>query len=225
MQLPPKPDITEPRQEKEKRATKDDKLATRPALAVGYHAPKRNTPEYYAMGLIDEILVQGKDTRLYQALVQKNGLTGDVTGGINSGLGNMFNINGPTLWDVSLFHDQDKSTDQILKVFDAEIQKIQTTPVDQATLDRALVKKRSWLYDKVEQTRRVRQGRPARLARAVRRRPQEDQRDRGRVPQSHAGADPEDRAEVPDARQPHDPGHRAQGRSGGSEEREVGGGP
>jgi len=151
-QLPPKPDISEPRQEKEKHASKDDRLATRPALAVGYHAPKRNTPEYYAMGLLDEILVQGKDSRLYQALVQKNGLTGDVNGGLNSGLGDMFNINGPTLWDVSLIHDKDKSTEAILKVFDAEIERVRTTPVDQATLDRALVKKRSWLYDKVEQT-------------------------------------------------------------------------
>jgi predicted Zn-dependent peptidase len=150
-QLPAKPDISEPRQEKEKRASKDDKLATRPALAIGYHAPPRNTPEYYAMGLIDEILVQGKDSRLYQALVQKNGLTGAITGGINSGLGDMYNINGPTLWDVSLFHDKDKSADQILKVFDAEIEKIRTTPVDQATIDRALVKERSRLYDKMEQ--------------------------------------------------------------------------
>ena len=149
-QLPPKPDISEPRQEKEKRASKDDKLATRPALAIGYHAPRRNTPEYYAMGLIDEIMLQGKDSRLYQALVQKNGLTGDVNGGINE-LGNMFNINGPVLWDVSLIHDKDKSDEQILKVFDAEIEKIRTTPVDQATLDRALVKKRSWFYDKMEQ--------------------------------------------------------------------------
>jgi predicted Zn-dependent peptidase len=150
--LPEKPDISEPRQEKEKRASKDDKLATRPALAVGYHTPRRNTPEYYAMGLIDEILVQGKDSRLYQALVQKTGLTGDVQGGINSGLGDMFNINGPTLWDVSLFHDKDKSSGEILKVFDAEIERIRTTPVDQATLNRALVKKRSGLYDKMEQT-------------------------------------------------------------------------
>ncbi|MEP6994531.1 MAG: insulinase family protein, partial [Acidobacteriota bacterium] len=150
-QLPGKPDIAEPRQEKEIRASKDDNLATRPALAVGYHAPRRNTPEYYAMGLIDEILVQGKDSRLYQALVQKTGLTGDVQGGINSGLGDMYNINGPTLWDVSLFHDKEKSAEEILKVFDAEIEKIRTTPVDQATLDRALVKKRSGLYDKMEQ--------------------------------------------------------------------------
>jgi predicted Zn-dependent peptidase len=74
-----------------------------------------------------------------------------VQGGINSGLGDMFNINGPTLWDVSLFHDKDKSSGEILKVFDAEIEKIRTIPVDQATLDRALVKKRSGLYDKMEQ--------------------------------------------------------------------------
>ena len=150
-QLPAKADISEPKQEKEKRATKEDKLATRPAIAIGYHAPPRNTPEYYAMGLLDQVLVQGKDSRLYQALVQQNGLTGDVEGGINSGLGNMYNINGPTLWDVSLFYDKDKTSDQILKVFDAEITKVQTTPVDQATLDRALVKVRSQLYDNMEQ--------------------------------------------------------------------------
>jgi len=50
-QLPPQPDLTEPRQEKEKRASKPDALAKRPALAIGYHMPDRNTPEYYAMGL------------------------------------------------------------------------------------------------------------------------------------------------------------------------------
>jgi predicted Zn-dependent peptidase len=149
--LPPKADISEPRQEKEKTATKEDKLATRPAIAIGYHAPPRNTPEYYAMGLLDQVLVQGKDSRLYQALVQKSGLTGEVEGGINSGLGNMYNINGPTLWDVSMFYDKDKTSGQILTVFDAEIERVRTTPVDQATLDRALVKVRSQLYDNMEQ--------------------------------------------------------------------------
>jgi len=150
--LPQKPDISEPRQDKEKRATKPDAIATRPALAVGYHAPKRNTPEYFAMGILDQVLAQGKDSRLYQALVQKNGLTGEVEGGINSGLGDMYNINGPTLWDVSLFYDKDKTSGEILAVMDVEIEKVRTTPVDQATLDRALVKMRSDFYDKIEQT-------------------------------------------------------------------------
>ena len=146
---PPVPDVSEPRQEKEKRTSKPDPLATRPALAIGYQMPKRNTPEYYAMGLLDQILLQGNDSRLYEAIVQKNGLTGEVGGGINL-LGNMHNIDGPTLWIASLFHDPDKTPDAILKVFDAEVEKLRTTPVDAATLDLAIVKIRSQLYDDME---------------------------------------------------------------------------
>ena len=144
------PDISEPRQEQEKRASKADLLATRPALAVGWHAPARGTPEYWAMGLIQQILLQGKDSRLYQALVQKNGLTGNVGGGINPGLGTLYSVNGPTLFVVSMIHDKDKSPDAILKVIDEEVGKLQAAPVDKATLDRALVKVRSQLYDAVE---------------------------------------------------------------------------
>ena len=55
--LPPFPDLSEPKQEKEKVVTKKDPLAPRPALAVGYHMPERNTPEYYAMGLLEQMLV------------------------------------------------------------------------------------------------------------------------------------------------------------------------
>ncbi|HSB62511.1 MAG TPA: pitrilysin family protein [Thermoanaerobaculia bacterium] len=139
------PDISEPLQEKEKRTSKQDAQAPRPALAVAYHAPKRNTPEYYALGLIEQILAGGNDSRLYEALVRKSGLTGEVNSSIN-GLGNMFNIAGPTLFTVSLFHDREKTPDAILKVLDAEIEKIRTAPVDQATLDRAMVKMRSDLY-------------------------------------------------------------------------------
>jgi zinc protease len=146
---PQQPDISEPRQEKEKRATKADPLATRPALAASWHMPPRNTPEYYAMGLIDQILVQGKDSRLHQALVQDKGLTGEVAGGINL-LGNMYNIAGPVALDVYLFHDKDKTADQIVAAIDAEVQKLQTTPVEKAILDRARVKVRSALYDAVD---------------------------------------------------------------------------
>ena len=134
------PDLKEPRQEKEKRATKADALATRPALAFSYHAPPRDTPEYYAMGVLDEILVQGKDSRLYQALVQKNGFTGNVNGAINE-LGNMFDIKGPVLFTVSLFHDKDKSADQIMKVVDEEIEKLRYGNVTRVVLQ---TRRRYW---------------------------------------------------------------------------------
>src|SRR5262245_27598926 len=115
--LPAKRDISEPRQEKEKRANREDPLANRPALALGYHSPPRDTPEYYAMGLIDQLLVQGDDSRLYQSLVQKRALTGSVSGAVNV-IGNMFDIKGPTLWTVWLIHDADKKVDDIVKAID-----------------------------------------------------------------------------------------------------------
>ena len=144
--LPEKPDISEPEQMEEKSFTKTDRLATRPALAFAYHMPERNTPEYYAMGLLDQILLQGEDSRLYQALVQENGLTGSVNGGINL-LGNMFNYNGPMLWTASLFHDDTVHPDSVMMLVDEVVEELQTELVDQATLDRSVVKLRSSLYD------------------------------------------------------------------------------
>ncbi|RMH64926.1 MAG: insulinase family protein [Bacteroidetes bacterium] len=147
-EVPPKPDISEPRQTEEKVFSKTDRLAQRPALAFAYHMPERNSPEYYAMGLIDQILLQGEDSRLYQALVSERGLTGDVSGGINL-LGNMYNYDGPMLWTAYLFHDSDVSADSIMAVVDAAVERLRSEPVDQATLDRALVKLRSGLYDEM----------------------------------------------------------------------------
>jgi predicted Zn-dependent peptidase len=59
-EVPPVPDLTEPRQEKEIKAKQKDPLANRPALAFAYHMPARNTPEYYAMGLLDQIARAGR---------------------------------------------------------------------------------------------------------------------------------------------------------------------
>jgi predicted Zn-dependent peptidase len=160
--LPPQPDLTEPRQQKEKRTNKDDPLANRPALALAYHHPKRDTPEYYAMGLIDQLLVQGSDSRLHEVLVQKRGLTGSVDGGANPLLGNMFDIKGPTLWMVWLIHDTDKKADEIIKVIDDEMARLQNTPVTKDELALALVKRRSQLF--AEQEEFVRFGRANLLA-------------------------------------------------------------
>ncbi|HEY9285372.1 MAG TPA: pitrilysin family protein [Pyrinomonadaceae bacterium] len=141
------PDLAEPRQEKEKRATKQDPLAPRPALAFSYHMPPRGTPEYYAMGLLDQMLVQGEDSLLVQELVKRRAYTGGVQGGANVLLGNLYNYQGPMLWTVFMFHDRATAPDQILSAADAVIKGVQDTPVAQATIDRAIVKTRSQLYN------------------------------------------------------------------------------
>ncbi|NOT76352.1 MAG: insulinase family protein [Cyclobacteriaceae bacterium] len=148
-QLPPKPDISEPKQEKEKRFTKQDKLATKPAIAIAYKMPDRNTPEYYAMGLIDQMLLQGQDSKLNFALVQEKGYTDNVSGGINY-LGNMYNYQGPMIWMADLIHDSNIPSDSIIKVVDKAVAELEKG-VTKEELDLAIVKIRSQLYDDMGQ--------------------------------------------------------------------------
>ena len=143
----PVQDVTEPRQTAERRQSRTDALAPRPALAVGYQVPARFTPEWFAMGLIDQILAQGNDSWLYQELAQRRGYTGGVDAGINWGLGSMFDYQGPMLWMVRLTHDAQHPPDTILAAFDQVIERIRSAPVDAATLQRARTKMRSGLYD------------------------------------------------------------------------------
>ncbi len=147
---PPQPDLAEPRQTAEKRATKSDPLAKRPALGIAYHVPERWTPEWFAFGLLDQILAQGRDSRLYEEVVRKRALAGGVGAGINVGLGNMFNYKGPMLYTLSALHDADKPADSLVAAVDVAVNELQTRPVDRATLDRALVKMRSSLYATME---------------------------------------------------------------------------
>ena len=144
--LPAQPDLSEPRQEKEKRTTKSDPLAKRPAIALGYHMPERNTPEYYAMAVIDSMLIEGDDSLLHQELVEKRGMTGNVSGGINL-LGNAYDYNGPMLFITNFVYDPSTNPEAILGAVDVVVEPLRTKPVDQKTLDRAVVKLRSDLYD------------------------------------------------------------------------------
>lgn len=146
--LPPKPDLSEPAQQKEKRATKDDKLAKKPAIAVAYKMPPRNTPEYYAMGLIDQMLLQGQNSKLYQLLVQQKGYTSNVSGGINVGLGNMFDYNGPMLWVANLIYDAKVPADSIIHEFDKAVADVASN-VTAEEIQLASVKMRSGLYDEI----------------------------------------------------------------------------
>jgi predicted Zn-dependent peptidase len=149
----PEVDISEPRQEAEKFAEKVDPFAPQPALAFGYHMPERGTPEYYAMALIDLILLQGEDSRLYQKLVKEKGYTDSVFGGINM-IGNMYNYSGPMLWAVGFIHSSENSPEAIMAAVDEVIEDIKSEGVSQEEVDRALRKVRSSLYDTVGSTTR-----------------------------------------------------------------------
>ncbi len=143
------PDISEPRQEEQKVASRVDPLATRPGFAFAYHMPERLTPEWYAMAVLDQVLLQGEDSLLYRAFVQEEGITSSVDGGINAFLGNMLNYQGPMLWQAFFIHDDAVARAHITNVLDRVIEQVRTQPVDAETLARAKLKWRSDFYDTV----------------------------------------------------------------------------
>jgi len=108
--------------------------------------PEKNTPEYFAMGLIDQMLIEGNDSKLYQSLVQEKGYTSAVNGGINY-LGNMFDYNGPMVFMSDLIYDSTVKADDIIAEYDKAI--AQLDKVTQADLNLALIKLRSNLYDQI----------------------------------------------------------------------------
>jgi predicted Zn-dependent peptidase len=143
---PERPDLTEPVQTHEKRDSYTDPLAPRPALALAWQVPERGTPDHYAFSLLDQILLQGEDSALWQKLVQQRGYSGGVGGGINL-LGNEFTYDGPMLWMLYLVHDVGVAPEAILADIDAEVTRIQSAPPSTAELGRALTKLRAALYD------------------------------------------------------------------------------
>jgi zinc protease len=145
---PARPDISEPPQTAEKRASYVDKFAPRPALAVGWHMPERNTRDWLAMGIVDELLLQGDASLLRQRIVRDRGMSGSVDGGINL-LGNQYNYDGPMLFTAYLIHDAANSPEAVLGAIDAAVDEFIAKPPTPQDMERAITTLRSGLYDVV----------------------------------------------------------------------------
>ena len=143
---PAEPDIAEPRRLREERFSMEDPLAQLPALALGYHVPERGTPEFFAMGLLDQVLLQGDDALLRRELVHERGLTDELHGGMNL-LGHMYNGRTPMLWAPWLIHAREASVEAVLGAIDPVVERVRERPLPAADFARAKLKARSALYE------------------------------------------------------------------------------
>ncbi len=148
--VPAKPDITEPAQTKEKRLAQTDKLAKLPALAIGYHLPDQKSPDFAPMVLLNLILQGDDSSRLYQRLVKEKEMTLDLTGGVNRGLGNEFDYDGPMLLTTRTTYKPGVKADAVIAELDAVIADIVAKGVTAKELADAKVRFRSSYYDQVE---------------------------------------------------------------------------
>ena len=149
-QLPPRPDISEPPQTAEKASVEKDKLARTPAVAFGYHLPERMTKDFFALSLLDPLLVGDESAKLYQALVKENQIASAVAGGFNYGLGNNFDYNGPMLYTFRVDYRPDMKGADVLKVVDKVIGAVQEHGVTEEELQQAKVNFRSQFLENLE---------------------------------------------------------------------------
>jgi zinc protease len=148
--LPPAPDISEPYQTAEKTFTEDDSLAQTPAIALGYHLPPRLSKEFFALSLLDPLLVGDESALLFQKLVKEAQIATRVAGGFNFGLGNNYDFNGPMLYTIRVDYRNDRKGTDVLAAIDQVIDDVQKKGVSADDIRQARVSLRSSFFDNLE---------------------------------------------------------------------------
>jgi len=146
---PPKADLSEPSQTKEKRVSQTDKLANLPALATGYHLPAQSSPDFPAMALLVQIMQGDDSSRWYQRLIKEKEITLDLSGGLNY-FGNEFDYTGPMIMTTRTTYKPGHTADEVLKEMDAVTADVVAKGITEKELADAKIRFRSNFYSQLE---------------------------------------------------------------------------
>ena len=92
---PPVPDVAEPEQKTERRKIIEDTFAQAPRLDIVYKIPAGNTPDWYALSVLGQVLSGGISSRWYQKLVKDKEIALSVSAGPDE-------RRGPSLFWISI---------------------------------------------------------------------------------------------------------------------------
>ena len=127
---PPPPVTTvEPEQLGERRLTVH-KPAELPLLMIGYHVPKTDNPDFYALNVLRSILFQGESSRMYQRLVDKDQIALEV----ESETDNAFD---PTLLIFAAQPKEGVDPQKCEKAIYEELERVQNAQVTDRELEKA----------------------------------------------------------------------------------------
>ena len=79
--VPPIPDVNEPEQKTERRKVIEDAFAQAPRLDIVYKIPPGDTPDWYALSVLGQVLSGGVSSRLYQKLIKDKELALSASAG------------------------------------------------------------------------------------------------------------------------------------------------
>jgi zinc protease len=141
----PRADVSESPQTEERRGEVEEKFGPLPAMAIGYTLPKRQTREWYAMGILDRVLHGGRAGRIHRRLVLEEEIAVDADGSAE-----IFDTNGPTQMVSRIFHKPEITPEKTIRAYDSVIGSVQEHPIDETELDPVKVKFRADYYSMLE---------------------------------------------------------------------------
>jgi len=148
--VPPKPNLIEKPQTAERRSTQEDKLATLPALGIGYRMPPKSPHESVVAAVTGELLHNGQASRLYQYLVKEKQVAVEVQGGVNWPLGTFLEYSGPTLMTSFIVYPANLKGSDVVTAYDTAIDALTRTGPKADELERIRNKMRSDWFDQLE---------------------------------------------------------------------------
>jgi zinc protease len=132
---PPPVDMTEPDQKAERRVTIDDPFARLLRLDIAYKGVAANTPDWYALDMLGDLLFSGQSSRLYRKLVKDQAVALQVGGGISY-------QRGPGLFRAVAVLKPGEDPAEVEKMIYDEFENVKTSGVTAAELDKVRMQDR-----------------------------------------------------------------------------------
>ncbi len=137
------PYTTVPRNDGERRVTVEDKLANTPAYLSGFNIPPHSDEDTYALELLSSMFSEGESSRLYRRLVREEGAALFTFAFLDSRVG------PGALW-VAAIPNQGVDVEQIERLVNEEIEKLQNDGVGERELQKAKNQMRAGLIENRE---------------------------------------------------------------------------
>jgi predicted Zn-dependent peptidase len=135
---PKRPDLTEPAQTEARHEVYKDKLARVPMLIAGYSgAPKRRSPDYYALLMLDTVLTGGDSSRFQLNLVKGKQSVIQFEANLGWPFSGPSDYRDPGVYAMSLVHKPNFTGQQILAQVEEELGRIKKEGVPEAEVERA----------------------------------------------------------------------------------------
>ena len=139
-------DMTEPEQKSERRKTLEDGFAQTPRLDIVFKIPPANTPDWYALEMLGQILSGGVSSRLYQKFVKEKEMALSVYSDAEE-------KRGPSLFWFSLMARPTTDLATLETLLYEEIGRIQKTSVQDSELNKVRMQLRRQRAQQLYSTR------------------------------------------------------------------------